>query len=309
MSQRTKVTPSSGPATTYGYDQAGDLTSVTRPKEGEAPAIEDSYAYNGDGLRVSRTSASTTSYLTWSADEKLPLLLAEGETSIVYGANNLPVEQITGEASRTYIHHDAQGSTRVLTNGTGEVVATRTYDGYGNVTGHTGTTSSLLGYAGQYTDSDTGLMYLRARVYDPATAQFLSPDPATELTHAPFTYATDDPVNRSDENGLGYEPDAAEKDFLHAFAREEKRAYAHVAYESNTQAKHTFDDYIMYLGLYNAAEDPSLKARWEETYERAKAKLYAYVFSEYAPLEELQWATSAKQVAKIVAKVFAKVFG
>jgi RHS repeat-associated protein len=30
-----------------------------------------------------------------------------------------------------------------------------------------------LGYDGQYTSSDTGLIYLRNRVNDPSTAQFL----------------------------------------------------------------------------------------------------------------------------------------
>jgi RHS repeat-associated protein len=40
--------------------------------------------------------------------------------------------------------------------------------------GHIGTATSSLLYDGQYTSPDTGLIYLRARVYDPATAQFMS---------------------------------------------------------------------------------------------------------------------------------------
>jgi RHS repeat-associated protein len=55
---------------------------------------------------------------------------------------------------------------------------------------------------GQYTSSDTGLIYLRARTYDPATAQFLSVDPAEVVTRAPYTYASDNPLNRSDPTGL-----------------------------------------------------------------------------------------------------------
>jgi RHS repeat-associated protein len=34
-----------------------------------------------------------------------------------------------------------------------------------------------LGYAGQYTDPNTGLVYLTARWYDPTTGQFMSVDP------------------------------------------------------------------------------------------------------------------------------------
>lgn len=40
-------------------------------------------------------------------------------------------------------------------------------------------------YDAQYTSPDTGLIYLRARTYDPATAQFLSVDPEVGRTQAP----------------------------------------------------------------------------------------------------------------------------
>ena len=65
-----------------------------------------------------------------------------------------------------------------------------------------GTTTTPLGYDAQYTSSDTGLIYLRNRVYDPATAQFLSVDPLEMFTRAPYTYASDNPVNEADPTGL-----------------------------------------------------------------------------------------------------------
>jgi YD repeat-containing protein len=40
-----------GTETTYGYDQASNLTSVERPKEGETAEIKDTYTYDGSGLR------------------------------------------------------------------------------------------------------------------------------------------------------------------------------------------------------------------------------------------------------------------
>jgi RHS repeat-associated protein len=65
--------------------------------------------------------------------------------------------------------------------------------------------SSLAGivYDAQYTSSDTGLIYMRNRVYDPATAQFLSRDPLEAITGEPYSYALDNPVNKSDPDGLG----------------------------------------------------------------------------------------------------------
>lgn len=42
---------------------------------------------------------------------------------------------------------------------------------------------------------------MRARTYDPSTAQFVSVDPAVETTRAPYNYAGDNPVNASDPSG------------------------------------------------------------------------------------------------------------
>jgi hypothetical protein len=44
---------------------------------------------------------------------------------------------------------------------------------------------------------------MRARTYDPSTAQFLSSDPLTALTWEPYSYGWDNPVNESDSTGLG----------------------------------------------------------------------------------------------------------
>ena len=41
-----------------------------------------------------------------------------------------------------------------------------------------------------------------ARYYDPATGQFLTRDPITALTQAPYSYAADDPLNLTDPTGL-----------------------------------------------------------------------------------------------------------
>jgi RHS repeat-associated protein len=65
-----------------------------------------------------------------------------------------------------------------------------------------GATTTPLGYDGQYANSDTGLIYMRARVYDPTTAQFLTVDPLEKLTRAPYNYVEDNPVNATDPTGL-----------------------------------------------------------------------------------------------------------
>jgi RHS repeat-associated protein len=203
LGERTKTKPTTGQTTTYGYDQAQNLTAIERPKEGEKAEIKDTYVYDGNGLRVSQTISGTTSYLTWDMTETLPSILNDGTNSYIYGPGSLPVEQISGGGTVTYLHHDQQGSTRLLTSSTGAKEASFTYDAYGNTTGTTGTVKTPLGYDGQLTSSDTGLIYLRARTYDPATAQFLSVDPMVGVTRAPYNYAGDNPLNYADRSGLG----------------------------------------------------------------------------------------------------------
>jgi RHS repeat-associated protein len=201
LGERTKASPEGGSATSYGYDQAGNLISASRT----TPKIEDTYAYDGNGLRQSETISGTTNHLAWDTTEALPLLLYDGTRYYVYGPEGLPVEQIASETS-TYLHHDQQGSTRLLTAQAGTTSGAYTYTPYGLIpegtAGHTGTATTPLGYDGQYTSSDTGLIYLRARVYDPATAQFMSVDPLMEATGEAYGYAGENPVNRGDLSGL-----------------------------------------------------------------------------------------------------------
>jgi RHS repeat-associated protein len=119
----------------------------------------------------------------------------------VYGLRETTVEQITSGGTVSYLHHDQAGSTRLITGSTGTVTGKCTYGAYGAPTCE-GTTTTPLGYDAQYTSADTGLIYMRARVYDPTTAQFLTRDPLEAITGAPYSYAGDNPINDSDPVGL-----------------------------------------------------------------------------------------------------------
>jgi RHS repeat-associated protein len=189
------------PPTTYAYDQAGNLTAVKQVKEGEASGIDEAFSYNGAGLIASRTTGESTSYLAWDEDSPLPLVLSDGQNSYIYGPGGLPVEQISSKGVPSYFHHDQLGSTRMLTNGAGEAIATFTYTPYGALEASTGSTTTPLGFAGQYTEAQSGLQYLRARFYDPATGQFLMRDPIEAITGQPYSYGLDNPLNLTDPSG------------------------------------------------------------------------------------------------------------
>ncbi len=120
----------------------------------------------------------------------------------ITGPHGLPLEQITSSGDVHYYHQDQLGSTRAITDQTGNVAATSTYDPYGNPVSQTGTLTNPFGYAGQYTDPETGLQYLRARYYDPQTQNFLTRDPLTPTTRTPYTYTNNSPTNNTDPTGL-----------------------------------------------------------------------------------------------------------
>jgi RHS repeat-associated protein len=202
--QRTKLEPKSGePPTTYTYDQAGNLTNIERAKGTKEPEIKDGFTYDGNNLRQTQTINATKTNLTWDTAEELPLILNDETNNYIYGPENLPIEQIPETGETLYLHHDQQGSTRLLTNTKGKTETEYTYNPYGTINASKGTATTPLRYDSQYTNTDTGLVYLQARVYDPKTAQFLSIDPALEATGEPYSYAEDNPLNGGDPSGEG----------------------------------------------------------------------------------------------------------
>ncbi len=189
---RTSRTDQNNTTIVYGWDQADRLTSS---------GATSSYAYNGDGLRMSKTVSGLAEAFTWDIADGLPVILRDGQTSYVTGPDGLPLEQITAANSVYFFHQDQSGSTRLVTDGSASAVATYSYDVFGNVTS-TGTLNNPFQFAGQYTDAESGLQYLRARYYDPAVEQFIARDPALALTEQPYAYAGDSGPNGSDPTGL-----------------------------------------------------------------------------------------------------------
>jgi RHS repeat-associated protein len=193
---RTQMAPQGSAATNLVYDQANRLISY---------GSTATYAYNADGMRMSSTVSGATTQFTWDASGSLPLLLEAGTVDYVYGPGGRAVAQIDVSVpggAALYYHQDQLGSTRSLTDPSSNVVASFSYDAYGNLTGTTGSTLPNLLYAGQYRDTESGFYYLRARYYDPGTAQFLSRDPLVAETGQPYGYVSGNPLNATDPTGL-----------------------------------------------------------------------------------------------------------
>ena len=196
------------------YNQANQLTTITGTGTGTITGTDQAttaYTYDATGLRASATTTTgtetTTEQYTWNAMASVPQLLTDATHAYLYGNTSTPLAQYdltTGGAD--YLHTDLLGSIRTTTNHTGAVTSDADYDTYGQplaVTTEPASAITRFGYAGEYTDP-TGYIYLRARYYDPTTAQFLTRDPLEATTNNPYGYTDGNPLQYTDPLGLDW---------------------------------------------------------------------------------------------------------
>lgn len=175
------------------------------------------YTYSGDGLRRAKVSPDgTVTTFTWDRSGGLPLLLAEAINApgtsndrtvrYLYDPAGLVLADITSPATGAetirWYHHDQLGSTIALTDAAGGVLATYAYTPFGELAASTGTATTPMAWAGEYHDTETGYVYLRARHYDPATGQFLTRDPIEPITRSAYGYVSNNPLNATDPTGM-----------------------------------------------------------------------------------------------------------
>jgi len=95
-----------------------------------------------------------------------------------------------------YYHYDGLGSVKAITDSSGNVIESYTYDVYGKPTIYntigkeipeSQVGNSFL-FTGKMFDYDTGLYYYRNRYYDPELGRFITPDPL-----GPVGLVNDDP--------------------------------------------------------------------------------------------------------------------
>ena len=166
------------------------------------------YTYNGDGLRMTETIATTTERFLWDTVASTPELLADSSSTYVYGPDGSPIEQITSGGTVDYYFHDVLGSTRLLLASSGAVDETLSYGAYGLTTSQSGTATTPFEYAGSYKDAVSGLYYLIHRYYDAISGQFLTIDLDVAASGQPYSYTNDNPTNYLDPNGnLAYVKD------------------------------------------------------------------------------------------------------
>jgi RHS repeat-associated protein len=198
---------------TFTYDSANRLITVTN-----GTTLTLGYRYNGDGGRVAKTVGGTETRYTLDPAAGLVQVLVEttgGQSTVyLYGHDLLGEEEGTAWAWHL---GDGLGSVRQLTDGDGDVTLAQGYTPFGVLLWSEGSGASAYGFTGEQEDPSAGLVFLRARYYDPATGRFISKDPFPGVTQRPqtlhkFVYVLNNAVNHTDPTGQ-LSPEIIEESF------------------------------------------------------------------------------------------------
>ncbi|MFZ0061414.1 MAG: RHS repeat-associated core domain-containing protein, partial [Pyrinomonadaceae bacterium] len=208
--------------TSFGYDTNGNQSSKSdtsgtwtyswdyenRLKQASKSGVTVSFSYDALGQRIQRTSSASgiTRFVYDGPDVMRDL---DGTSATIADFLNGPgidnkLRQTTSGTTSDFLA-DHLGTTRALADASGALTSSISYDSYGNVS--SGSASTRYTYTGREVDPETGLMYYRARFYDPEQGRFISEDPVGLSGGInQFSYVSNNPQNAKDPTGL-YEID------------------------------------------------------------------------------------------------------
>ncbi len=151
---------------TYTYDNNGNQTAAgadtfswdaeDRMAGTVIRGVTGTYAYNGDGLRTSRTIGGVTVTYAWDQNAGMPVILRDSAGNrYVYGLDL--ISRTDSGSVQEYHLADGLGSTTGLATGAGTVIDSYTYDVYGAVRTRTGTSANEFTYTGEQVDTHQGI--------------------------------------------------------------------------------------------------------------------------------------------------------
>jgi RHS repeat-associated protein len=194
---------SSRGADSFQYSARGELLRAT------VGGLTITYAYDGVGRRVGRTDgAGTTQYLYGNPSDVFQITALRDPSGLLtffyYDEAGLLVAVKRGGALY-YVATDQVGTPRVVSDASGAVVKTLTYDSFGVLLADSNPAFDLpFGFAGGLADSVTGLVRIGLRDYEPLSGRWTARDAALFQANQAnlYVYAGNDPVNQRDVGGL-----------------------------------------------------------------------------------------------------------
>ena len=188
----------------YSYDRENRLMNAAR-FGGLMPRANESviYQYDAFGRRVVRQDKKTgRTEFTHDGMDVLQDRKSNGE--VVNYVNSLGIDnklKVTTGTTSKYFLTDHLGSTTGLTDSNGVVTESASYDSFGRTVSSNLTTRYQ--YTGREADEYTGLMFYRARFYDPQIGRFISEDPIGFRGGINwYSYVENNPIQKRDPFGL-----------------------------------------------------------------------------------------------------------
>ena len=191
----------------FAYTPSGNMTSYTNG------TVTQVNRYNGDGQRVSKTEGSDVTNYFYQDGSVLYTTDSQGNVkafNLLNVSDILGTLRINGNNVSSYFYtEDMRGSIVNVIDNSGNTVLSYWYDDFGQVNEYRESGNSLINevqYTGAIYDELTGLLYLNARFYDPATGRFISQDTYRGErddagTWHLYAYCANDPVNYVDPSG------------------------------------------------------------------------------------------------------------
>jgi RHS repeat-associated protein len=170
----TSKTDSTG-TTQYSWDFENRLVSVALPGSGGTV----SFKYDPFGRRIYKSSSSGTSIYAYDGFNLAEEVNSTGTAAARYTQTQNVDEPLAMLRSGTtsYYQADGLGSVTSLSNASGALAQTYTFDSFGNLVAASGSIVNNFRYTGRELHSETNLYYYRSRYCDPEAGRFVSEDP------------------------------------------------------------------------------------------------------------------------------------
>ena len=234
-------TSPAGTVTAYGYDQAGNRTlaggvvSTFDARNRQLTSGATALVWTARGTLASTTTGAVTTNVGFDAlgrqirhgtaaytYDAMDRIVTRGATAFAYAGEQIDPAAVgvqlysrsprgdvvgvrSGTAAAVVGVDNRHGDLTVTLSQTGAIDSTRVYDPFGQPVGTTGVVPQV-GFQSDWTDPTSGLVWMGARWYQPATGGFTARDTVFGQLGSPvslnrYTYAFGDPLGFVDPDG------------------------------------------------------------------------------------------------------------
>lgn len=215
----------------YDYDANGNMTSgdgrtivytaFNKPSQITINNQITSFRYDGEDERVYKTGPEGgTLYINGYSEFFDAPNLTKTIRNNIYAYGMLVADATRtkvgvgqwGDRQYHYYHQDHLGSTAAITGQNGAVTELMSFEPFGKAQNLAGDANLAIprvtpGFTGHEHDSDTGLINMGGRMYDPKIGRFTSADPFVQAPKFSqslnrYSYVWNNPVSRTDPNGF-----------------------------------------------------------------------------------------------------------